>query len=86
MSRRRTDVPFAGYDMRSISEEPSTSTITCPQAGLFEVSHMGQAFLVGAERAVGARARGAGAPISSSEPGRQRYTQYTDATGGIPMT
>ena len=59
---------------------------TRENAGLFDVSHMGQAFLVGADHETAARgARGAGArPISSaSKPGQQRYTQLLNDDGGI---
>ena len=50
------------------------------QAGLFDVSHMGQAFLVGADHETVARALEALVPadIVNLAPGRQRYTQFTD--------
>jgi len=55
------------------------------EAGLFDVSHMGQAFLVGADHETVARALEALVPgdILNLAPGRQRYTQFTDASGGI---
>jgi aminomethyltransferase len=51
---------------------------------LFDVSHMGQAVLVGADHETVARALEALAPgdIAGLAPGRQRYTQLT-ADGGI---
>jgi aminomethyltransferase len=80
-------VPFAGYDMPVqyadgiIAEHTHTRT----QAGLFDVSHMGQAFLVGADHEIVARALEALVPgdIAGLAPGRQRYTQLTDDNGGI---
>jgi len=55
------------------------------QAGLFDVSHMGQAFLVGADHETVARALETLVPadIVNLAPGRQRYTQFTNAEGGI---
>ncbi|MCZ7641966.1 MAG: hypothetical protein M5U33_03385 [Pseudorhodoplanes sp.] len=51
--------------------------------GLFDVSHMGQAFLVGADHATAARALEALVPadILGLAPGRQRYTQLLDEEG-----
>src|SRR5947209_6842838 len=80
-------VPFAGYDMPVqyadgiIAEHNHVRT----QAGLFDVSHMGQAFLVGADHETVARALEALVPadILNLAPGRQRYTQFTDESGGI---
>lgn len=80
-------VPFAGYDMPVqyadgiIAEHNHVRA----QAGLFDVSHMGQAFLVGADHETVARALEALVPadIQNLAPGRQRYTQLTDASGGI---
>ena len=79
-------VPFAGYDMPVqyagiIAEHQQTRA----SAGLFDVSHMGQASLVGADREVLARALEALCPadILGLAPGRQRYSQLTTATGGI---
>src|SRR5947209_11192811 len=80
-------VPFAGYDMPVqytdgiIAEHNHVRT----QAGLFDVSHMGQAFLVGADHETVARALEALVPadILNLAPGGQRYTQFTDASGGI---
>jgi len=80
-------VPFAGYDMPVqyadgiIAEHTHTREAT----GLFDVSHMGQAFVVGPDHATAARALEALVPadIVNLAPGRQRYTQLTDADGGI---
>ena len=54
-------------------------------AGLFDVSHMGQAFLVGADHETVARALETLVPadIVNLAPGRQRYTSFTDESGGI---
>jgi aminomethyltransferase len=87
VSRGARMVPFAGYDMPVqyadgiISEHTHTRT----QAGLFDVSHMGQAFLVGTDHETAARALETLVPgdILGLAPGRQRYTQLLDANGGI---
>src|SRR3954453_23184770 len=80
-------VPFAGYEMPVqyadgiIAEHNHVRD----QAGLFDVSHMGQAFLVGADHEAVARALETLVPadILNLAPGRQRYTQLTDQNGGI---
>jgi len=80
-------VPFAGYDMPVqyadgiIAEHNHVRSA----AGLFDVSHMGQAFLVGADHETVARALETLVPgdIVSLAPGRQRYTQLTNEDGGI---
>jgi aminomethyltransferase len=80
-------VPFAGYEMPVqyadgiIAEHNHVRSAT----GLFDVSHMGQAFLVGADHETVARALEALVPadIVNLAPGRQRYTQFTDESGGI---
>src|SRR5690348_6301377 len=80
-------VPFAGYDMPVqypdgiIAEHNHVRA----EAGLFDVSHMGQAFLVGADHQTVARALETLVPadIVNLAPGRQRYTQLTDENGGI---
>jgi aminomethyltransferase len=58
---------------------------TRDHAGLFDVSHMGQAFLVGPDHAATARALEALLPadILNLKPGQQRYSQLLDANGGI---
>jgi aminomethyltransferase len=55
------------------------------EAGLFDVSHMGQAFLVAADHETVARALETLVPadIVNLAPGRQRYTQFTNSEGGI---
>ena len=80
-------VAFAGYHMPVqfrdgiIAEHQHTRDA----AGLFDVSHMGQAFLVGADHAAAATALEALVPadILSLAPGRQRYTQLLNEEGGI---
>jgi len=86
VSRGARMVPFAGYDMPVqydgiIAEHTHART----QAGLFDVSHMGQAFLVGADHETVARALETLVPgdIANLALGRQRYTQLLDDSGGI---
>src|SRR5471030_1723275 len=77
-------VPFAGYEMPVnypagiLAEHLHTRAA----AGLFDVSHMGQAYLVGSDAA---RRFESLAPtdIDSQPPGRIRYTQLLDENGGI---
>ena len=82
-------VPFAGYDMPVqfptgvLKEHLHTRS----NAGLFDVSHMGQIELprqIGQGRGCGA---GAGAAGAAGHPGacfgRQRYAQFTNDFGGI---
>jgi aminomethyltransferase len=52
------------------------------RAALFDVSHMGQVLIEGPEAAK-AIERLVPADIQSLQPGRARYTQLTDETGGI---
>src|SRR5262249_60296533 len=54
-------------------------------AGLFDVSHMGQAFLIGPDHTTAATALEALVPadIVNLRPGQQRYTQLLNADGGI---
>ena len=82
-------VPFAGYEMpvqypMGVLKEH----LHCrAAAGLFDVSHMGQAIL----RAASGLARDAAAALEALVPadvlglgvGRQRYALFTDASGGI---
>jgi aminomethyltransferase len=82
-------VPFAGYDMpvQYPSGVLAEHLWTRQSAGLFDVSHMGQASLVaedGAHETV-ARALEALVPcdVANLGPGRQRYTQLLDESGGI---
>ncbi len=80
-------VPFAGYDMPVqyptgvLTEHVQTRM----SAGLFDVSHMGQAFLTGPDHETVAKALEALVPadIVSLAPGRQRYTQLLNEDGGI---
>jgi aminomethyltransferase len=80
-------VPFAGYEMPVQYADGiiAEHTHTREAVGLFDVSHMGQAFLVGPDHETAARALEALVPadIVNLAPGRQRYTQLTDASGGI---
>src|SRR5262245_53999901 len=80
-------VAFAGYSLPVqyadgiIAEHNHTRSA----AGLFDVSHMGQAFLVGPDHDTTARALEALVPadILDLAPGRQRYTQFLNDDGGI---
>ncbi|MGE4217961.1 MAG: glycine cleavage system aminomethyltransferase GcvT [Alphaproteobacteria bacterium] len=77
-------VPFAGYAMPVqypsgiIQEHEHTRRA----AGLFDVSHMGQLRLHGADAAAALETLVPG-DLLSLAPGRMRYTQFTDASGGI---
>jgi len=80
-------VPFAGYEMPvqyplGILKE---HLHTRAEAGLFDVSHMGQAFLDGPDHATTASALEALVPadIAGLMPGQQRYSQLLNDTGGI---
>ena len=80
-------VPFAGYEMPVqyaegiIAEHGWTRT----HAGLFDVSHMGQAVLEGPDHATTARALEALVPadILNLKRGQQRYSQLLADDGGI---
>ena len=80
-------VPFAGYEMPVQYADGiiAEHTHTRSAAGLFDVSHMGQAFLVGADHETAARALETLVPadLVGLAPGRQRYTQLTNQDGGI---
>ncbi|MGB5213151.1 MAG: glycine cleavage system aminomethyltransferase GcvT [Anderseniella sp.] len=80
-------VPFAGYLMpvQYPSGILTEHTHTRDKAGLFDVSHMGQAWLKGPDHETTASALEALVPadIMSLEPGRQRYTQLLNDDGGI---
>ena len=77
-------VPFAGYSMPVqypdgvLAEHRHTRAA----AGLFDVSHMGQVILRGAER-VGALERLVPGDIRGLAVGRIRYTLFTNGQGGI---
>ena len=78
---------FAGYDMPIqypagiLAEHLHTRS----EAGLFDVSHMGQAFLIGPDHETVARALESLCPadILGLELGQQRYTQFLDTDGNI---
>ncbi len=79
--------PFAGYEMAIqyakgiLAEHLQTRT----RAGLFDVSHMGQARLDGPDHTTTALAleRLCPADILALAPGRQRYTQFLNPDGGV---
>ena len=79
--------PFAGYDMpiHYKSGILAEHLHTRASAGLFDVSHMGQARLDGPDHATTALAleRLCPADILALAPGRQRYTQFLNAGGGV---
>jgi len=80
-------VPFAGYDMPVqyplgvMKEHQHTRT----KAGLFDVSHMGQVILRGADYTSSARALERLIPmdVQGLAEGRQRYGFFTNDAGGI---
>jgi aminomethyltransferase len=80
-------VPFAGYDMpvqfpAGILKE---HLHTRNAAGLFDVSHMGQAWLIsedGSDPAIAFESL-VPADVQSLEPGQQRYSQLLNESGGI---
>ena len=80
-------VPFAGYAMPvqfpdGIIKEHKWTRAHC---GLFDVSHMGQAFVIGPDHETTARALEALMPgdFVSLEPGQQRYSLLLTGEGGI---
>jgi aminomethyltransferase len=80
-------VPFAGYDM---PVQYPTGVLaehlwTRAHAGVFDVSHMGQAALSGPDHDTVARALEALVPcdVVNLKPGQQRYTQLLAEDGGI---
>lgn len=84
-------VPFAGYEMpvqypTGILVEHAHTRNAC---GLFDVSHMGQVRLTAKTTAkpghTAAKALETIVPgdIAGLQPGQQRYTQFTNETGGI---
>ncbi len=87
LARGARMVPFAGYEMPVQYADGiiAEHTHTRSAAGLFDVSHMGQAFLVGADHETAARALETLVPadLVGLAPGRQRYTQLTNQDGGI---
>ena len=80
-------VPFAGYEMPvqyqlGVLKEHQHVRV---RAGLFDVSHMGQAWLSGPDHDTTAAALEALVPadITSLKRGQQRYTQLLNDEGGI---
>jgi len=80
-------VPFAGYEMpvqypTGILAEHAQTRTAC---GLFDVSHMGQVRLTAKPGHNAAKAMETLVPgdIAGLQPGQQRYTQFTNDTGGI---
>lgn len=77
-------VPFAGYDMPVqyptgvLAEHQHTRQA----AGLFDVSHMGQAIIRGADRVKALEALVPG-DLQALAEGRIRYSQFTNHRGGI---
>lgn len=82
-------VPFAGYDMpvQFPTGVMAEHNWTRENAGLFDVSHMGQAMLIPADGSYETAARAletlVPADLLSLKPGQQRYTQFTNPEGGI---
>lgn len=78
-------VPFAGYDMPVQYEGMGVlkeHLHTRSAAGLFDVSHMGQAILSGADPAASLEKIVPG-DIKGLEPGKMRYTVLLNDDGGI---
>lgn len=82
-------VPFAGYEMPvqyplGVLKE---HLWTREKAGLFDVSHMGQAYLVSADKkhesAAAFLEQYVPAALLELQPGQQRYTQLLNDDGGI---
>jgi aminomethyltransferase len=80
-------VPYACYEMplqykAGVLKE---HLHTREAAGLFDVSHMGQALLIGANHETTATflEKLVPADIMGLQPGRQRYTQFLNENGGI---
>jgi aminomethyltransferase len=80
-------VGFAGYDMPVQYKEGilAEHQWTRTHAGLFDVSHMGQCFLVGRDHETVARALETLVPadILNLKPGQQRYSQFLNEDGGV---
>jgi aminomethyltransferase len=87
-------VPFAGYSMPVQYDLAGDLLTRCrggvmaehlhtrARAGLFDVSHMGQAMLTGTNVATALESLVPG-DIAGLKPGRQRYTLLTNEAGGI---
>jgi aminomethyltransferase len=80
-------VPFAGYAMpvQYPTGILTEHTWTRGHAGLFDVSHMGQACLLGPDHQTAARFLETLVPADmlNLAPGQQRYSQLLDQNGGI---
>jgi aminomethyltransferase len=76
--------PFAGYELpvNYRSGIIAEHLFTRENAGLFDVSHMGQAFLSGADAARKFESLVPG-DVCGLAPGRTRYTQFTNEDGGV---
>jgi aminomethyltransferase len=89
LARGARMVPFAGYEMpvQYSAGVMKEHLHTRAAAGLFDVSHMGQIALHAksgkAEDAARALERLVPQDIVGVAPGRQRYAQFTDSSGGI---
>ncbi len=79
-------VPFAGYDMPLHYPPPSNTFLehehTRRHAGLFDISHMGQIEIRGADTAPALEAL-LPSDLINLAPGRQKYALMTTAGGGI---
>ncbi len=76
-------VPFAGYAMPVQYQGVLAEHLHCrTEAALFDVSHMGQATLVGATAAA-VLERLVPGDLLGLKPGRQRYTLLLNESGGI---
>ncbi|PZF78570.1 glycine cleavage system aminomethyltransferase GcvT [Aestuariivirga litoralis] len=79
-------VPFAGYDMpvQYPSGILTEHNWTRENAGLFDVSHMGQCLIEGADFDTVAKAMEALVPadVTSLKPRQQRYSQFLNDEGG----
>lgn len=74
-------VPFAGYEMPvQYDGVMAEHNHTREAAGLFDVSHMGQARLIGDEAALEALIT---ADLSALQPGEQKYTLLLNPEGGV---
>ncbi len=82
-------VPFAGYDMpvQYPTGVLTEHNWTRSSAGLFDVSHMGQCFLIPEDKSFETAAHALEALVPADvlnlKPGQQRYSQFTNAEGGI---
>lgn len=82
-------VPFAGYSMPVQYKDGilTEHLWTREKAGLFDVSHMGQCFLIPVDGNYETAARALEALVPADvvnlKPGQQRYSQFTSTEGGI---